>query len=715
MSDSTRRPSRRAGRNPYSQAEHNKALANHLSHYNQPVPSTLKRAPQAHPAPSQSSKRRRAGLDEQETAPNVRCQQHPSLNLFLLDEHEPNNEGFNPASGNFEPPNSANATPSPPSPPHPGPHDHEPGNVPGLDSPIDELKMMAEFIKALKGATLEQSNMQPEDVERLRAADPTPVVDATDKHFVKALKTFFSTTNSSQATYNNMRSTMLECYPDDPFLSYDQMRRRVEQLSGVVPIYHDMCQDTCVAFTGPWKDCDHCPICSKPHYRPGTKEPHRQFITIPLGPVIQALYSSPETAKKMHYREQTTDEILEYARMHGGKVKEYSDTTCGRDYLDAVEAGKITKDDVLVQLSLDSAQLYRDKESDCWIFVYIIHNLSPDLRYKKRFVIPAGFIPGPGKPRTPDSFLHPALYHISALQIEGLPIWDASTQKHIQRSVPLIFVTADSPVMASVSGMVGHSGKFGCRLYCGLPGRRRDRDGHYYPVMLKPNNYNVGGCTHDDVTFLDLKMYRQNVSLRYHNNINQLLHAQNPTQYRDHRLETGLVKQTIFSGLRDSLGIPNMFPLDIMHLINLNDPDLFLSLWRGTLKTYAPDKIDNWDWRVLAGKVWEAHGKTVALATPFIPSSFGRVPRNPAEKINSGYKAWEFQIYLFGLGPALLRHILPKKYWINYCRYVSGIRILQQWTIYPEDLQRGHKLLCEFEKEFEELYYQRREDHIHFV
>jgi hypothetical protein len=262
----------------------------------------------------------------------------------------------------------------------------------GLNSPIGELKKTAQFIEALRGATLEQSNMRQEDIDRLRAAEPDPCLDVTDPHFVKALRTFLSTTNTSQATYNGIRLTMMECYPDDPFLSFDQMKRRVEQLSGVVPIFHDMCPDTCVGFTGPLNDCDHCPMCGKDRYRPGTREAHRQFITIPLGPVIQALYGSLETAEKMHYRERTTAEVLEYARAHGGKFKEYSDTTCGRDYLDAIESGKIGKDDVLVQLSLDSAQLYRDKESDCCIIVYIIHNLPPDLRYKKKLVIPAALI-----------------------------------------------------------------------------------------------------------------------------------------------------------------------------------------------------------------------------------------------------------------------------------------------------------------------------------
>jgi hypothetical protein len=31
-----------------------------------------------------------------------------------------------------------------------------------------------------------------------------------------------------------------------------------------------------------------------------------------------------------------------------------------------------------------------------------------------------------------------------------------------------------------------------------------------------------------------------------------------------------------------------------MHLINLNDPDLFLGLWRGTVKVYPPDTLELW-------------------------------------------------------------------------------------------------------------------------
>jgi Transposase family tnp2 len=93
-------------------------------------------------------------------------------------------------------------------------------------------------------------------------------------------------------------------------------------------------------------------------------------------------------------------------------------------------------------------------------------------------VIPAGFIPGPHKMKDGDLFLYPLLYYISALQNEGLQIWDALTQTHISQSTPFLFVTADGPAMAMISGMAGHSSKFGCRLYCGLPGHHRERDGH---------------------------------------------------------------------------------------------------------------------------------------------------------------------------------------------------------------------------------------------
>jgi len=56
--------------------------------------------------------------------------------------------------------------------------------------------------------------------------------------------------------------------------------------------------------------------------------------------------------------------------------------------------------------------------------------MPPNTHYKKAYILPDGFIPGPNKPKYPDSFLLPTLYHIACLQHEGLPIWDAVTNLH---------------------------------------------------------------------------------------------------------------------------------------------------------------------------------------------------------------------------------------------------------------------------------------------
>ena len=106
-----------------------------------------------------------------------------------------------------------------------------------------------------------------------------------------------------------------------------------------------------------------------------------------------------------------------------------------------------------------------------------------------------------------------------------------------------------------------------------------------------------------------------------------------------------------------------------MHLI-LNLVDLLINLWRGTFDCNPNDSKATWDWAVLVGEIWKMHGADVGNAVPNLPGSFDRPPCNPAEKINSGYKAWEFLLYFFGLGPCLLFGILPDAYWTNYCKLV---------------------------------------------
>ena len=152
-----------------------------------------------------------------------------------------------------------------------------------------------------------------------------------------------------------------------------------------------------------------------------------------------------------------------------------------------------------------------------------------------------------------------------------------------------------------------------------------------------------------------------------------------------------------------------------MHQPMLNLPDLIIDLWckRRDLRKHDPDS--DWPWAVLTGDVWVEHGKDVAKAGCFLPRSFDRVPRNPQEKISSGYKAWEFLMYIYVLGPGLFHNIIPEVYYRHFCKLVRGIRLVHQRSLSQEQLATAHQALLEFCIEFELLYYQRKSSRLHFV
>ncbi|KAJ6479848.1 hypothetical protein C8R45DRAFT_906210 [Mycena sanguinolenta] len=151
-----------------------------------------------------------------------------------------------------------------------------------------------------------------------------------------------------------------------------------------------------------------------------------------------------------------------------------------------------------------------------------------------------------------------------------------------------------------------------------------------------------------------------------------------------------------------------------MHF-GMNWTGLVLELLRATISCEKPDSKDSWDWAVLVGELWKKHGKAVADATPYLPGSFGRPPRNPAEKISSGYKAWEFLLYVVGLLPALLIGVLPHDHWRHLCKGVAVFRCFNQYKIYAEAVVHAHKLAIEYIAEFETLYFQGMPERIHFI
>ena len=66
------------------------------------------------------------------------------------------------------------------------------------------------------------------------------------------------------------------------------------------------------------------------------------------------------------------------------------------------------------------------------------------------------------------------------------------------------------------------------------------------------------------------------------------------------------------------------------------------------------------------------------------------------------------------MGPGILYGVLPNQYWENYCKLVTGIRLLHQRSIPESQLLHAHKLIVDFVSGFELLYYQRKASRLHF-
>ncbi|KAF8978136.1 hypothetical protein BDQ17DRAFT_1202881, partial [Cyathus striatus] len=114
-------------------------------------------------------------------------------------------------------------------------------------SNIDEISTALQFIELLHEAELNSSDMELEDIELLRNPAESPL-QVKDLDIRLALKLYLTTSSASQKVYNMNREAILERHPKDKIPSFDQIKRHVNNLSGIKPIVNDMCIKSCVAF-----------------------------------------------------------------------------------------------------------------------------------------------------------------------------------------------------------------------------------------------------------------------------------------------------------------------------------------------------------------------------------------------------------------------------------------------------------------------------------
>ena len=130
---------------------------------------------------------------------------------------------------------------------------------------LSDMATSVEFIRMVKEATLEFQF----GVEELAAlCDPrenTSILE-DDPYLKFSIRNFISLFGCAQDRYEDVRQNYLDLHPNAPVLSYDQVKRRLRNITGIVTWQHDMYVNTCVVFTGPFKDLESCPNlkCAEP-------------------------------------------------------------------------------------------------------------------------------------------------------------------------------------------------------------------------------------------------------------------------------------------------------------------------------------------------------------------------------------------------------------------------------------------------------------------
>ncbi len=365
---------------------------------------------------------------------------------------------------------------------------------------------------------------------------------------------------------------------------------------------------------------------------------------------------------------------------------------------------------MLLVLSMDSAQLYQNKESDTWFGITTLVDFAPEICHTKEMVLPTFVIGGSNAPKHYDSFLFPTFAHLSACQNLGLLIWDTSTQRSFHSCPWFGFATADTVGMAKLNGWVGYHGRNRCQILCSMPGYHKPGMGMYYSAMLKPHGPVSLGSSHPDIDINSIIMPSLD---EYNERLHHILGSKSTHKYECCHRETGICKPSIVSVLPKTVPVPKCFPADTMHLFGLNISQLLISLWHGNIDHVRDNDPTTWPFAVLHDNVvWQAYGVSVTGAGLYLPVCLeSRVPYNSAEKILSGYKAVEYLVYIFGLCPTLLYCLLPQKFYHHFCKLVFAMHVIHRHHKSKDNLLAAHKAFLEFVYEFEILYYSGLQKH----
>ena len=181
-----------------------------------------------------------------------------------------------------------------------------------------------------------------------------------------------------------------------------------------------------------------------------TGEPWLTYDYIPLVHRLRLQYSDPDQARKLTaYRAE-----VDTRTQSTGVLEDFWGSKLD---IRLREMGLFQNDtDLGFYLSTDGIKVYKSRvEFHNWPILLVNLNLPPAKRYKRKYCLFVGSIPGPFGPKDLNSFLVPLIDELRELQEDIPGIWNAYKKEYFTLKAHICVVGSDIPAHESLMQLTG--------------------------------------------------------------------------------------------------------------------------------------------------------------------------------------------------------------------------------------------------------------------
>ncbi|KIO00040.1 hypothetical protein M404DRAFT_153603, partial [Pisolithus tinctorius Marx 270] len=128
------------------------------------------------------------------------------------------------------------------------------------------------FIAKLKNMSLNDldSKLNKDAIKWLHNPPSQPIsIENPSTHF--SISAYLALESMSQNAYNHVCQATCSSFASslgaDDILSFYNVKKLIASYMGVISIEHDMCCNTCIAYTSPFSQLKVCPTCEVSHWK----------------------------------------------------------------------------------------------------------------------------------------------------------------------------------------------------------------------------------------------------------------------------------------------------------------------------------------------------------------------------------------------------------------------------------------------------------------